>query len=39
MAIVANGDHNNVSTVYIATLILTGDPTVPAFRAEDGRVT
>lgn len=39
VAIIAKGGGNNASTVYIETLILRGDPIVPAFRAEDGPVT
>jgi hypothetical protein len=39
VAIIAKGGSSNASTVYIETLILTGDPMVPAFRAEGGPVT
>lgn len=39
VAIIAKGGSGNAKTVYIDTLILSGDPTVPAFRAEGGAVT
>lgn len=39
VAIIAKGGANNASAVYIETLVLKGDPTVPVFRAEDGPVT
>ena len=38
-AIIAKGGSSNASSVYIETLVLTGAPTVPAFRAEGGPVT
>lgn len=38
VAIIAKGGVSHAKTVYIDTLILSGDPKVPAFRAEDGPV-